>query len=129
MTNKLSPVTSHLSPALGRWQTLALMVGAGTALLSLVGAAFNRAQFFHSYLFAWLFWLGISLGALVVVMMQALTGGAWGMAVRNLSMAAIMTLPLLVVLFIPLLIGIHDIYAWSNGILTTAHGFHHKQKY
>src|SRR5437660_886863 len=103
MTNNLSPVTSHLSPALGRWQTLALMVGAGTALLSLVGAAFNRAQFFHSYLFAWLFWLGISLGALVIVMMQSLTGGIWGLALRNFCRAAFMTLPLLVVLFIPLL--------------------------
>ena len=30
----------------------------------------NHAQFFHSYLFAWLFWVGLSFGALVIVMMQ-----------------------------------------------------------
>ena len=74
---------------LNRWQTRALIIGAIAAVLSIVGAFINHAQFFQSYLFAWLFWLGLSLGALVVVMMQNLTGGWWGLAVRNLCFAAI----------------------------------------
>src|SRR4051795_3460374 len=111
---------------LNRWQTRALIIGAIAAVLSIVGAFINHAQFFQSYLFAWLFWLGLSLGALVVVMMQNLTGGWWGLAVRNLCFAAIMTLPLLVVLFVPLLFGIHHIYAWSNGVLNLGH---HKRIY
>lgn len=106
---------------LNRWQTRALIIGAIAAVLSITGAFISHAQFFQSYLFAWLFWLGLSLGALVVVMMQNLTGGWWGLAVRNLCFAAIMTLPLLVVLFVPLLFGLHDIYAWSNGIALGIH--------
>jgi hypothetical protein len=106
---------------LARWQRRALVIGAVAAALSIIGAFLNRAQFFHSYLFAWLFWLGLSLGALVVVMMQNLTGGWWGLAVRNLCFAAIMTLPLLFLLFVPLIFGLHQIYAWSNGVLIGLH--------
>ena len=106
---------------LKHWQLRALIIGVIAALLSIVGAFINHAQFFQSYLFAWLFWLGLSLGALVVVMMQNLTGGWWGLAVRNLCFAAIMTLPLLIVLFVPLLFGLHDIYPWSNGVVAGVH--------
>jgi hypothetical protein len=112
-----------------RWQWRTFLAGIVFALLSIIAGLFNHAQFFQSYLFAWLFWTGISLGALVIVMMQNLTGGLWGVAIRSLSVAAFMTLPLAAVLFLPLLFGIHDVYAWSNGILTSARGFHHKQQY
>ena len=119
--NNQSPIPDHHSQLFMRWQRAALIAAGVATLLSLIGLFTNRAQFYHSYLFAWLFWFGLSLGALVVVMMQNLTGGMWGLAVRNLCFAAMMTLPLLVLLFAPLLSGIHDIYAWSNGVL---HGRH-----
>ena len=106
---------------LNRWQMRALIIGVIATLLSTIGGFINHAQFFQSYLFAWLFWLGLSLGALVVVMMQNLTGGLWGLAVRNVCFAAIMTLPLLILLFVPLLFGLHDIYSWSNGMLSGVH--------
>ncbi len=70
------------------WQKRALVIGAIAAVVSIAGLFINRAQFFHSYLFAWLFWTGLSLGALVLVMMQFLTGGQWGLAVRSLAVAA-----------------------------------------
>lgn len=113
----------------GRWQKRAFAAGSVAALISIAGLFFNHAQFFHSYLFAWLFWVGLSLGALVIVMMRSLTGGLWGWAIQNLCQAAFMTLPLLVLLFAPLLFGLHYVYPWSNGIFDPAHGFHHKQQY
>ncbi|MFL6514586.1 MAG: hypothetical protein ACJ8M1_06130 [Chthoniobacterales bacterium] len=119
----------QLTSALNRWQTIALAAGGIASGLSLAGGWFNHAQFFHSYLFAWLFWIGLSLGGLVVVMMQNLTGGMWGLAVRNLCIGAIMALPLLVLLFAPVLFGLHDIYGWANGILSSTPGAHHKQQY
>ena len=112
-----------------RWQARTLIAGIIGAALSLIGAVFNHAQFFHSYLFAWLFWVGLSFGALVVVMMQVLTGGKWGAAVRNLSVAAFMTLPLMAFLFLPVLLGVHDIYGWSLGVLGEAPGYHHKEEW
>ncbi|MEP6811133.1 MAG: hypothetical protein ABI992_12885, partial [Chthoniobacterales bacterium] len=76
-----------------RWQRRALVVGAIAAVLSVLGAIFQRVQFFQAYLFAWLFWSGLPFGALVIVMMQFLTGGQWGLALRNLATAAYRTLP------------------------------------
>ncbi|MDQ6873314.1 MAG: hypothetical protein M3037_15125, partial [Gemmatimonadota bacterium] len=70
------------SPDFPRWQSRAFVVGIVAAAVSVVGAFFNRPQFFHSYLFAWLFWSGLSFGALVILMMQFLTGGMWGLALR-----------------------------------------------
>jgi hypothetical protein len=120
---------SALVAEFNRWQMRALVVGTAAALLSVIGAFFNHAQFFHSYLFAWLFWSGLSCGALVIVMMQALTGGKWGAAVRNLSIAAFMTLPLMALLLVPILFGVHQIYSWSLGILAESGGNHHKQQW
>ena len=46
--------------------------------------------------------------------MQVLTGGLWGLAVRGLATAAFRTLPLMALLFLPVLLGLHDIYGWSQ---------------
>ena len=46
------------------------------------GALFSPAHFFRSYLVAFNFWLGIALGCLVILMLQYLTGGAWGILLR-----------------------------------------------
>jgi hypothetical protein len=73
-----------------------------------------RVQFFRSYLWAFTYWLGIPLGCLVVLMIQHLTGGAWGFALRRLLEAATRTLPLLAVLFVPLAFGLQDLYIWAN---------------
>lgn len=123
--NHLSPLASHLS----RLPLRALMMGGIAAVVSLVGLFLDRAQFFHSYLFAWLFWSGVSFGALVIVMMQALTGGQWGQAVRALSTAAYRTLPMMALLFVPIVLGAHHIYGWSNGANGEAPGYHHKAQY
>ncbi len=118
-----------LNTEFSRWQTRALLVGAIAAVLSLIGAFLQPTAFFHSYLFAWLFWTGLSLGALVIVMMQFLTGGQWGLAIRGLSTAAFRTLPLMAVLFLPVLLGVHHIYSWSNGDPGDTGSYHHKAQY
>jgi hypothetical protein len=118
-----------IAPRIRRWEIGAAFAGSIAAVLSLVGFFLNRSQFFHSYLFAWLFWSGLSFGALVVVMMHSLTGGQWGLAVRGISVAAFRTLPLMALLFVPILLGIHHIYRWSNGDLGEAPGYHHKAQY
>jgi len=114
---------------LGRWQTRALLVGIVAAALSLFGAFVSGGQFFQSYLFAWLFWSGLSFGALVVVMMQFITGGLWGLALRNLALATLTTLPLIALLFFPVLLGMRDIYPWTHGVLAETGGYHHKAQW
>nr|MDQ6912835.1 hypothetical protein [Verrucomicrobiota bacterium] len=118
-----------LTSQFDRWKTRALVIGVIAAVISLIGAFFNHTQFFRSYLFAWLFWSGLAFGALVIVMMQFLTGGKWGLAVSGLATAAFRTLPLMALLFLPVLFGLHDIYSWSNGVRGEAPGYHHKAQY
>jgi hypothetical protein len=114
---------------LSRWQKRALLLGVVAAVLSLVGVFVARAQFFQSYLFGWLFWSGLSLGTLVVLMLQFLTGGLWGLALRNLALAALTTIPLIALLFLPVLLGMRDIYPWTHGVLAEAGGYHHKAQW
>jgi Ni/Fe-hydrogenase subunit HybB-like protein len=99
----------------------AMVTALAAALLCVLGAIWNRPQFFHSWLVAWIFFTGISCGALVIVMMHSLTGGAWGVAIQRLAEAAMLTLPLMALLFVPVLIGIHDVFLWSRADALSAH--------
>jgi hypothetical protein len=63
---------------------------------------------------AYLFWLAIPLGSLVMLMIHHLTGGGWTFAIRRPMEAAIRTLPLMAILFIPILLGIPHLFEWSD---------------
>jgi hypothetical protein len=99
---------------LKRVSTLAISVGALFFALLIFGLLIDRAQFFHAYLVGFIFWIGITLGSLALLMLQHLTGGAWGLIIRRVLEAATRTLPLMVVLFIPVLAGLNQIYPWTN---------------
>lgn len=92
----------------------ALAIGIGLAVISIVGAFFSPNDFFRSYLMGYLFWLGLTLGSLGIVMMQYLTAGAWGIMTRRTLESATRTLPLLAILFIPVAIGIPNLYDWAH---------------
>ncbi|SPE25655.1 quinol:cytochrome c oxidoreductase membrane protein 2 [Candidatus Sulfopaludibacter sp. SbA3] len=64
--------------------------------------------------------LGIALGCMAWLMLQFLTGGAWGVVIRRPAEAAVRTLPLLAVLFIPIVIGIPALYSWSHADVVAA---------
>ena len=71
-------------------------------------------QFFRSYLIAYLFWFGIALGCLPLLMLHHLVGGTWGFVIRRILEAGTRTLPLMLILFVPILFGIHSLYEWSH---------------
>jgi len=98
---------------LRRTQATALFVGLAAAAACLAGAIADPNQFFHSYLMAFMFWLGVGLGSLAIAMMQYLTGGAWAFVMRRSLEAASRTLPLLAILFLPILLGLHWLYPWT----------------
>jgi hypothetical protein len=96
-------------------QQRAWKVGAGCLVACLLWAIFlNPAQFFHAYLMAYLFWLGIALGGLAIVMLHHLVGGTWGALIQRILEAATRTLPLMVLLFLPLLFGLRHLYSWAQ---------------
>lgn len=101
-------------PQLDRLQRQSLAVGVVGLLLCMVGGWPNPEQFFRSYLLAYVFWVGISLGSLGVVMLHHLTGGGWGFVIRRLLESGTRTLPLMALLFVPLLFGMSDLYVWAR---------------
>jgi hypothetical protein len=67
-----------------------------------------------SYLFAWLFWLAPALGSVGLLMVHALTGGDWGLALRPALVAASRRLPLLALLSLPVLLGAAWLFPWAH---------------
>ena len=107
-----------MSPALAadldRFSQRALLIGfAGLALCAL-GWFLNPYQFYRSYLVGFLFWNGVALGCLAIAMLHQLSGGAWGVVIRRILESATRTFPVTLVLFLPLLFGIHSLYIWSS---------------
>ena len=103
-----------LRSRLDRLQCTALLVGAAGLVLCGVGAFLNPAQFFRSYLLAYLFWLGLPLGCLAILMVHYLAGGTWGAILRRTLESAMRTLPLMALLFVPLLFGLRELYSWAR---------------
>src|SRR5881394_2744831 len=99
---------------LNRISSRALIVGAVFTVLLIAGAFIDRKQFFHAYLVGFVFWIGITLGSLALLMLQHLTGGVWGLMIRRVLEAATRTLPLMVILFLPIIIGLKQIYPWTS---------------
>ena len=97
-----------------RLQQRALRLGALFVAILLFGLLSDRAQFFHSYLIGYTFWLGIVVGSLALLMLQHLTGGGWGLVIRRVLEAATRTLPLMLTLFVPIIVGAHWIYPWTH---------------
>lgn len=93
-------------------QRYALIVGAGLLVLCTVYGVFFHASFFRAYLTAFEFWLSVTLGCMVVMMIRHLSGGAWGLYLRPLLEAGAMLAPLLAVFWLPLLIGLPWLYPW-----------------
>ena len=93
-----------------------LAVGVAGLLACLAGAAVAPAgQFYRSWLFGFLFWIGVGIGCESVLMIQHLTGGLWGLTIRRILEAGSRTLLFAWILFVPLaLFGLPQVFVWAN---------------
>jgi hypothetical protein len=99
---------------LRRIQHVALIAGLIALGLCGVGACLSPAQFLRSYLVAYLFWFGIALGCMAILMIHHIAGGAWGAVIRRLLESGTRTLPLMALLFLPLALGLRSLYEWAR---------------
>ena len=88
------------------WRTRFLAIGAGAMALTIIGGFFNADQFYRSYIWCYMFFIGLPLGCTALLMLQYLSGGAWGIVIRRPCEAAMRTLPFLLILFVPIMLGI-----------------------
>ena len=91
-----------------------LIVGVIFSIGALVLAFTRPDEFYRGYLLGYMDWLGVALGSMAIVMIRHLTGGGWGTVIRRILGAAMRTLPVMAVLFIPIIIGVlqHRNYPW-----------------
>ena len=122
--------STELRDGIRQWRVRAGIIGLIGVLGLAVGAFTAREQFFRSYLWAYIFVVGISAGSLAWLMCQHHTGGAWGVVIRRPAEAATRTLPLLALLFVPIALGIPSLYSWSQDAAVAADPIlKHKQLY
>jgi hypothetical protein len=109
--NNLNLMPPPMVQVIGR---RSLIIGAIAGVVAIVGALFQPTVFFRGYLLSFMAWLGICLGSMVILMLRHLTKGGWGMIIRRILGAAMRTLPLLALLFIPLLFAMPRLYLWAR---------------
>ncbi|QEH39290.1 hypothetical protein OJF2_79050 (plasmid) [Aquisphaera giovannonii] len=97
-----------------RSQSTALLVGGGALGLLLVAGLIWPQAAASSYLVAYLFWTGISLGCLGLTLLHHLVGGQWGLPIRRPLEAGAATIFLMAALFLPVAFGMSRLYPWTN---------------
>jgi hypothetical protein len=107
-------VLRTIPASIGGLERRALILGLFASALGVAAAFAAPEAFFRSYLVAYLFWLGISLGCLALVMIQHLSGGAWALVIRRLLESGAGNLPLMALLFVPLIPGMGHLYEWTH---------------
>ncbi|MFN0086510.1 MAG: hypothetical protein ACKVX9_14070 [Blastocatellia bacterium] len=110
--------TNYAPPAeLKKYEGMAFGIGLIGLLawaVSLSVSGDSSDNLFRSYLVAYVFWVGISLGSLGLLMVQYLGGAGWGLVIRRLLEAGSHTLVLMAVLFLPILGGLGKLYEWVH---------------
>ena len=97
-------------------QRRALLFGIVLAVVSVIGFVIEPRQAFHSYLLAYMFCLGLTLGPMAMLMVWHLTGGDWGVPIRRIFEAAMTTIPMMAAAFIPIAISAYLLlnYSWAD---------------
>jgi hypothetical protein len=93
-----------------------LGLGGVALIVWFVGVYFNPEQALRSWLIGFVFWAGICFGSIGLLMLQYMTGGAWGVVLRRIFEAATRTWPVVFVMFVPLALGVyfHAVYEWTH---------------
>ena len=96
-----------------RRRSLALIAGVAGLVVCALGFVVDRGHFFRAWLISYLLVLGIALGSMALMMVQHLSGGTWGVF-RRIFEASSRTIPFMALLFIPVLLGMSDLYVWTH---------------
>lgn len=98
----------------GKWQRIGWLAAVVGLAASAYGYKTNHAQFAQSYLLAFVYWFAFAGGSLALLMIHHLVSGRWGFVVQRPLEAAARTIPLFALLFIPIVLSMHDLYHWTH---------------
>jgi hypothetical protein len=96
----------------------ATVVGAaGLAVTGLGAAVFDARRALYAYLVAFAYWLGIALGALILLGALHASNARWSVVLRRFVEHVPAALPLLLVLFVPIVLGSRHLFPWTSDAL------------
>ena len=98
----------------GKIGNISLILGVVFLGISVLGYTSDREHFFLNYLTAYIFWLSIALGGMFITMIHHVTNASWSTVIRRITENMAATMPVLVILFIPIIFGMHDLFHWSH---------------
>jgi hypothetical protein len=93
---------------------IGLAVGAIAAAALVLAAIRHPGAAAQAWLAAWLFWVGLPVGGLFLILVHGMVGGSWGGALRVSLRDLVGLLPPLALFLIPILIGGRLIYPWAR---------------
>lgn len=103
-----------LQPQFDRAQWQAAVAGAIALALCLGEVFYDPTQFFRSYLLAFVFWTGVAMGCMAILMLHHLVGGTWGFVIQRLLESGAKTFWLMLALGLPLILGFSRLYGWAR---------------
>ncbi|GAB4456575.1 MAG: hypothetical protein OHK0029_14780 [Armatimonadaceae bacterium] len=110
-------------------------VGGALFVIGLIGAGIgfflSPRAFWSSYMFAFVFWAGMTLGATTLTYLHHSIRATWSVAILRLLEAANRTMPYIAVLWLGLVAGLvtHALYQWGNPELVAQSELMQKKTY
>jgi len=118
----------NLPAGAGRLQSLALYTGIVGVIVTAAAFLIDPDYFFRAWLVGWVYWVGVALGCLALSLLHHLTHGDWGIVLRRVMEAATRTLPWMLLLFLPLVFGLKELYVWARPEEVAAHELLHAKE-
>ncbi len=97
-----------------RLALVAAAVGVVGLAVTAVGAGVDAHRALYAYLVAFTYWLGLALGMLILLGTLHASNARWSVVLRRFVEHVPAALPLFVVLFVPLVLGRHDLFPWTT---------------
>ena len=113
---KTLPASLLAPPIVATWRIRLLMVSALFTVLSFLFFVWThegRNHLLRAYLHGYMTCFGLAGGGLVVLMLQYVSGGKWGMILRRPLEAMSRTLPLVALMFLPIGLLMKHLYQWA----------------
>jgi len=110
------PDTLNSPELISVWRTRSLIIGVVFIVLSALAFGWTddgRTHLLRAYLLGYMTCFGFAGGGLVLLMLQYVSGGKWGLLLRRPLEAMAGTMPLVALMIIPVGLSMKSLYQWA----------------